>query len=137
MKEVGDWWRMSATDALKNQEEALAWWVQFTRCLADVKCAPRKVLTLSERMTSTMMAAVDSAYRLTAEQADVVAKQFGRGPALAPGCSAAEAQLAASHYLSETADKARAWGMIPLTAQARTAAAWAEFWSLPSTEQGT
>jgi len=132
--EWSEWWQKAATEAMGHQREAVEWWGRFARCWFDCECAPRKLQLLMQQLASAWSGASQAGAQLAVEQQRQVAVLSQAAQQMVQGKSPADARAAALGLWSAWADMARGWGMIPVTNHARTAGAWAEFWSLPSAE---
>lgn len=135
-QDLDTWWQTTAAEGLAHQEEVLRWWSQFCQCCADFDCSSRKVRTLCQRLGSTMLDSADASFRLALKQQGSATRLFQHSLMFSTVLSPGEFQTAMTQCVLEAEGRTRAWGLIPVKSQARAASAWAEFWSLPSSEKG-
>jgi hypothetical protein len=127
--EWDEWWRQGVAEALLQQREASEWWGGFLQCWLAGGCGPHKALALGKRLMSAAVAACEAGVRLAVDQQRQSARLFLVAERLGWSGSPAEAQMLARRAWCAGADMTGAWEMIQVSAQARVAAAWAEFWS--------
>lgn len=139
-KSAGDLWSWNAwcesvaQDVREQQREAGEWMGGVMRCWLAPACAAKKLFGLRDRVWATWRDSGDAVAQLAVERGRVAGEFVQRANQLVRKPSSAGVQAYTEAYMADAAGSLLQCAMLPVRSQARLAGAFAEFWSLPSTD---